>query len=156
VNDQARRVHQPTIYEQLDPVPVTPPGEEVLRLRDTLRDQFAGLGFEVRVQLTTYGLGRRMVIDPLSLDETRTLVRVLHSKPETGERLRKGAAVWCEDRGMVGEVLVPGRKRVLLHSLARHTEWWSEPVLLRPATLVEIDAARDAAERLVPGDGGWL
>jgi hypothetical protein len=142
--------------ETADLVPAVPPGESVLWLRDSLRDLFGVLSIHSRVQLSPFGLSRRMAIDPLSLDEARTLARALKASSEAPERLRKGAAVWCDEAGMVGEVQVPGVKRVRLRSVAKATEWWSEPLNLRPATLAEIDAARDAATRLAdPGSGRW-
>jgi hypothetical protein len=68
----------PNPYEQLDPVPVTPPRDAVLELRDRLRDQFGRLGVDARI-VTTEGTRRSIVIGSLPLGDARRLVAALES-----------------------------------------------------------------------------
>lgn len=110
-----------------------------LWLRDRLRHLLGGLDIESRVQLSPYGVTRRMTIDPLSLDESRTLIRTLSANAQTPAFLAKGAVVWCDERQVVGEVHVPGTRSVLLRAVPTGGEWWSDPLKLRPPTLAEIN-----------------
>jgi hypothetical protein len=59
-------------YEALGPVPVSPPHDAVLILRDSLRDLFALLDIDASVvAATTEGTRRSIVIEPLSLGDAR-------------------------------------------------------------------------------------
>jgi hypothetical protein len=58
---------EPNAYEAFDPVPVAPPHDAVLILRDSLRDPFALLDFDARVATTEGTLD--------SSDETRVRPR---------------------------------------------------------------------------------
>jgi hypothetical protein len=124
-------------YEALDPLPATD-GDAALELRDTFREEFARLGMDdVRVDVGENG--RTLAIDPLSVGMARALREVVASCRAS----MVGAVVWCPTTRRVGEVIRhEHRTRVRLRSLANDREWTAFPLMVRPARLVEIDAAR--------------
>jgi hypothetical protein len=66
------------------PAPMVAPGDEVLVLRDELRELFALLGMTVNVQSATVGLRRSVVLPPLSLRDARRLVDALAAAQGNG------------------------------------------------------------------------
>jgi hypothetical protein len=60
------------------------PQPDPLAVRDRLRRNFALLGVSTRVELTTYGLSRAVVVNPLTLAEATMLAEALEGSPRTG------------------------------------------------------------------------
>jgi hypothetical protein len=71
---------EPNPYEVLDPLPVAPPRDAVLELRDQLRGQFARMGIDTQV-VTTEGTRRFILISPLALADARKLIGALEARP---------------------------------------------------------------------------
>jgi hypothetical protein len=57
-------------------------GEDMLAIRDQLRDGLGLHGIEVAVRLGTIGLHRRIVVPPLSLTEAQKLTEALGQAAE--------------------------------------------------------------------------
>jgi hypothetical protein len=139
---------QPPTHTRL--VPLAPADNEVLGVRDAVRDLLAFLGLE-EVQVNVEHIGRRstIVLAPLPLETAGKLIGVLGSHPASqSEGLRIGTVMWDPNHRLVGEVVAGGNKRVKLRALANDSTWYAHPSELRPPRLVDIDAARAARQEV--------
>jgi hypothetical protein len=123
--------------------------EAALRDRDKLRDAFEVHGLDVPVNVEPVQGQRRILLGCMSPGEARKLTAALNASPiDQDAALRPDMVMWHREHHVVGVVKLISGKRVALRLIANDNELFVDPADLEPATLDQIDTAREAGARI--------